>query len=99
MGETPRETIRIAAVADLHYGKASPGAYQPLFASLAGRADVLLLCGDLTDFGTADEAKALMRDLGVVKIPTLAVLGNHDYESGRADEVVAILREAGVKVL
>jgi Icc-related predicted phosphoesterase len=94
-----RDTIRIAAVGDLHYGKATPGAFQPLFASLVDRADVLLLCGDLTDFGVAEEAKALVRDVGNLKIPILAVLGNHDHESGRPSEVTAILREAGIKVL
>jgi Icc-related predicted phosphoesterase len=97
--DDPKETIRIAAVADLHYGRAAAGAYQPLFGSLTGRADVLLLCGDLTDLGVPDEAKALVRDLSSLKIPTLAVLGNHDYESGRAEEVTEILRNAGVKVL
>jgi Icc-related predicted phosphoesterase len=94
-----RETIRIAAVGDLHYGKASPGAYQALFASLADRADVLLLCGDLTDYGQQDEAKALVRDLGALKIPILAVLGNHDHESGRPGDVAAVLHDAGIKVL
>jgi Icc-related predicted phosphoesterase len=100
MAENNKEMIRVAAVGDLHYGKAPAGAYQPLFASLADRADVLLLCGDLTDYGLPDEAKALVRDLtGALKIPVVAVLGNHDHESGKQAEVTAILREAGIKML
>jgi Icc-related predicted phosphoesterase len=95
-----KSTVRIAAVGDLHCGRGQAGGYQGLFAALADRADLLLLCGDLTDYGTADEARALARDIhSVLKIPVLAVLGNHDYESGRAGEVADILRESGVKVL
>jgi Icc-related predicted phosphoesterase len=95
-----KETIRIAAVGDLHCGKTSAGAFQPLFSSVNDRADVLLLCGDLTDYGLPEEARHLARDVtAALKIPSVAVLGNHDFESGNAQAVVDILREAGVKVL
>ncbi len=94
-----KDILRIAAVGDLHSGR-SQGAYQSLFASLVDRADVLLLCGDLTDYGLPDEARVLARDVtAVLKIPVLAVLGNHDHESGKAPEVTAALREAGIVVL
>src|SRR4051812_36716904 len=91
--------MRIAAVGDLHCKKESAGKLRPVFASAEGRADVLLLCGDLTDYGTEEEAHVLARELSVVKIPMIAVLGNHDFESGRADKVTQILEEAGVRVL
>ncbi|MCL2776485.1 MAG: metallophosphoesterase [Polyangiaceae bacterium] len=91
--------MRIAAVGDLHVTKASVGRLRPIFAQLEARADALLLCGDLTDYGLPEEAHILNKELSVVKVPVLAVLGNHDYESGHAFEVVAILREAGVLVL
>jgi Icc-related predicted phosphoesterase len=91
--------VRIAAMSDLHVGKTGQGSLAPLLAQAAERADVLLLCGDLTDYGTAEEAKVLVKELGTVRLPTVAVLGNHDYEMGHADEVMAILREAGVVVL
>jgi Icc-related predicted phosphoesterase len=95
-----KETIRIAAVGDLHCGKTSQGAYQALFSSIAERADVVLLCGDLTDYGLPEEARVLARELApALKVPVLAVLGNHDHESGHAQEVTDILREAGVKML
>lgn len=73
---------------------------QPYFAQLGGRADVLLLCGDLTDYGTAEEARILARELSrSVSIPMLAVLGNHDYHSGHEEDVKQILSDAGVTLL
>ena len=99
-GEPARKTpMRIAAVGDLHCSKESGGVLRPLFASLDGRADVLLLCGDLTDYGTVEEAHVLAKELSVLKIPIIAVLGNHDHESGAPDKVTQILGEAGVKML
>jgi Icc-related predicted phosphoesterase len=91
--------IRIAAVGDLHVKKASQGQLQPVFAEVAERADVLLLCGDLTDLGHPEEARVLAREIAGVSVPVLAVLGNHDVESNREEEVVQILEEAGVTVL
>src|SRR3954452_16594581 len=76
--------IRLAAVGDLHYGKTSQGLLQPLFSQINGAADILLLLGDLTDYGLPDEATALAKELGTtVRIPIIGVLGNHDYESGQ----------------
>jgi Icc-related predicted phosphoesterase len=96
----PADTVRIAAVGDLHCTRESRGALQPLFAEVAARADVLALCGDLTDYGLPEEAQVLVKEMsGPVKCPVVAVLGNHDYEGGRADEVRGILRDAGVTVL
>ena len=92
--------VRIAALADLHFGKVSPGTFQGLFAQINDAADVLLLCGDLTDHGLPDEAHGLVKELkGAVKIPVLAVLGNHDWHSGKQDEVEKILEGAGMRVL
>jgi Icc-related predicted phosphoesterase len=96
---TDRRHMRIAAVGDLHVTKASVGTLRPLFAQLEGRADVLLLCGDLTDYGLVEEAVVLAKELAVVKVPMLAVLGNHDFESGHPEKVTQVLAEAGVRVL
>jgi Icc-related predicted phosphoesterase len=90
-------TFRVAAVGDLHCRKTSGGAIAPLLAGV--HADVLLLCGDLTDYGLPEEAHVLARELSVVRIPMVAVLGNHDYESRKEEEVVEILAQAGVRVL
>jgi Icc-related predicted phosphoesterase len=95
-----KPTVRIAATADIHYGKSAKGSLQNLFAQASDEADLLLLCGDLTDYGHVDEAKVLAADLRAhVKIPVLAVLGNHDFETGHAAEVNQVLEEAGVTML
>lgn len=91
--------FRVAAVGDLHCTKASAGAFAPWLETVNTRAEALLLCGDLTDYGTAEEAQVLVKELSVVRIPILAVLGNHDYESGKREEVVEVLRAGGVRVL
>jgi Icc-related predicted phosphoesterase len=70
-----------------------------LFAPVNTQADILLLCGDLTDYGLPEEAEVLAKELSAVTIPIVAVLGNHDYESGQQGEVCRILTAAGVKVL
>jgi Icc-related predicted phosphoesterase len=95
-----RDTLRIAAVADIHVKKTSAGAMLPLFTKVSESADVLLICGDLTDYGTAEEAKILAKDItAALRIPVLAVLGNHDFESNQEQEVVKVLTDAGVVVL
>jgi Icc-related predicted phosphoesterase len=91
--------VRIAAVGDLHCTRTSAGHLQAVFSEVSERADVLVLCGDLTDLGLPEEARVLARELTVVSIPVLAVLGNHDVESGKQEEVTQILEEAGVGVL
>src|SRR5690349_3097611 len=92
--------IRIAATADLHCTRGSKGTLQPLFTEASAAADVLCLCGDLTDYGHADEARLLADEIRVYcKIPVIAVLGNHDFESGQADEVIRIIEETGATVL
>ncbi|HKW09265.1 MAG TPA: metallophosphoesterase [Gemmatimonadaceae bacterium] len=94
------DVVRIAAVSDIHYAKDSHGLMQPLFAQITESADVLILAGDLTDYGLAEEAKVLARDLTTtVKVPVVAVLGNHDFESGEEVEVAKIMADAGVKML
>ena len=57
----------------------------------------MLLCGDLTDYGTPEEAHVLAEELAAARLPIVAVLGNHDYESGQQDQVRQILTDAGVR--
>jgi Icc-related predicted phosphoesterase len=98
---TPKDIVRIAAVGDLHYGRASThGSLQPLFTQVNDIADIFVLAGDLTDFGLPEEARALAREItGTLKIPAVGVLGNHDYESNQQEEVRAILKDAGIVTL
>ena len=92
------QQIKIAAVADLHYGSGDSRPL-PAFAEVTAGADVLLLCGDLTDRGLPKEAEGLVKELSRVNIPMLAVLGNHDYESGCPDEIREILTAGKIRVL
>lgn len=92
--------VRVAAVGDVHCSRTSRGRLEPLFARMADVADVICLCGDLTDYGLRDEAVLLVSEMSALgRKPVLCVLGNHDYESGQADEVRDILMEAGAVVL
>lgn len=100
MPDSVSRAIRIAALGDLHYSRSSQGALIPLLSHVGDDADVLVLCGDLTDYGLPEEASILARDLQTaVRIPMVGVLGNHDYESGQEVEVARILRESGVTLL
>jgi Icc-related predicted phosphoesterase len=93
------ERIRLAAIGDLHVTETSEHRYRDLFAEISQAADVLALCGDLTNFGKPREAEILAEDLRHCTIPAVGVLGNHDYECGEAEEVAKILHGAGVTVL
>lgn len=93
-------TVRIAAIGDIHLGgKGLDPPLQILFGQVAERADVLALCGDLTDRGDPEEARLMAKALAAVGIPVVAVLGNHDYECGKETEIARILADAGVHVL
>jgi len=95
-----RNVVRIAAIGDLHYSRnAVAGSLQPLLSQINESADILVLCGDLTDYGLAEEARALARELTVLKVPTVAVLGNHDFESSQQTDMRAILADAGITFL
>ncbi|HVL76124.1 MAG TPA: metallophosphoesterase [Noviherbaspirillum sp.] len=95
----PGKTIRFAAVGDIHCTERSSGDLRAFFAQAADASDALLLCGDLTDYGTPEEAHVLAEALAAARVPVVAVLGNHDYESGMQDEVRKILCDSGVRVL
>jgi Icc-related predicted phosphoesterase len=99
MVKTPG-VVRVAAVGDIHLGRAAYGPpIQTLLAHVPEMADVLALCGDLTDRGDPEEGRQLGRALAAVGVPIVAVLGNHDHESGKVPELTRILTEAGVQVL
>jgi Icc-related predicted phosphoesterase len=93
------DVLRIAAVGDIHCGKNSQGAFQKMTSFVSESADVLFLVGDLTDYGTEEETRMLVRELSSLRIPILSVLGNHDFESGTPEVVTKILRDAGIIVL
>jgi Icc-related predicted phosphoesterase len=91
--------VRVAAIGDLHVGETMQHPYRDLFSRIGQEADVLALCGDLTNFGKTPEAEILAEDLQACAIPIVGVLGNHDYECGQPEEVARILHQAGMRCL
>jgi len=91
--------MRIAAVGDIHFAEDTRGKLQPLWSGLHECADVFLLCGDLTNLGTREQARALAEELRCVQVPVVAVLGNHDYHAGEPQAVRRALEDTGVSVL
>lgn len=92
--------MRIAAISDLHYNRESKGKLKEVFQSASEGADVLLLCGDLTDYGLPEEAGLLAEDLETyARIPVIGILGNHDHESAKAKRVREIMEGANVRML
>jgi predicted MPP superfamily phosphohydrolase len=61
--------MRIAAIADIHCNTTSHDLVRSLFAQMAQRADIVLLCGDLVD-GLPEEAAVLAKEISSLKIPT-----------------------------
>ena len=92
-------TIRIAAAGDIHAGEPLRERIERSFSGIAGQADLVLLAGDLTTHGLPEQAAVLADACRPVQIPVVAVLGNHDYHSGFAEEVADVLAAAGVIVL
>lgn len=91
--------MKIAAIADLHFSPQVHDKVRDNLNRVRDEADVLVLAGDLTNFGRVDEMESLMNVLVRLRIPTIAVLGNHDYESGHADELMKLMTSEGVKIL
>jgi Icc-related predicted phosphoesterase len=92
--------VRIAALGDIHLGgRGLEPPLQMLLSQVSAHADILALCGDLTDRGDPEEARQIAKALGSVTVPIVAVLGNHDYECGKVAEVTRILCDAGIQVL
>ncbi len=98
MAETGRQ-VRIAAVGDLHYDEGRGISFRNMFAAINKRADMLVLCGDMTTHGKPEQMSAFVEELAGVEIPIVAVLGNHDHEAGVPDDLAEILKSRGVHVL
>lgn len=94
-----RTKKRIAAMADIHVKMSDRGSLRHTFDQVGDEADVLLICGDLTDTGDEDEAKILAEALDNLHIPVIGVLGNHDFEKGRQKIIKQILTEHKMTIL
>lgn len=93
------KTLRIAAMSDIHYKRAGTESLRPVFAAAAVEAQVLVICGDLTDLGLPEEAELVIKDLMMLHIPIVAVLGNHDMHGNQQDELAKMFRGAGIHLL
>src|SRR6476659_2630299 len=91
--------MRIAASADLHFSPQNYAKMKDQFERVRDDADVLVLAGDLTNYGQPEEMEPLLNVLVRLRLPTVVVLGNHDYESGKEEELRRMLIAGGVKVL
>src|SRR5207248_4228026 len=91
--------MRIAATADLHSFSTRYGAIQEQLARARDEADVLVLAGDLTNYGKPSEMEELLNNLVRLRLPIVAVLGNHDYESGSEAALMRMLTDEGIKLL
>jgi Icc-related predicted phosphoesterase len=91
--------IKIAAVGDIHVRENDKGKWVDYFKEISSKADVLIICGDLTDTGDEVEAQVLADELKACSIPVVAVLGNHDFEKGRHKLIRKILQSDNVHIL
>ena len=91
--------MRIAAAADLHFSPQSYDRIREPMSHVRDEADVLVLAGDLTNYGKREEMESLLNALVRLRIPTIAVLGNHDYESGKEEELLRMMSSSGLKML
>ena len=91
--------MRIAATADLHFAPANQVALRDQLSRARDEADVLVIAGDLTNYGQPSEMEPLLNALVRIRVPTIAVLGNHDYECGKEQELMRMMSSEGVKVL
>jgi hypothetical protein len=91
--------MRIAATADLHFFSPRYEAIHEQFAQVRDQADLLVIAGDLTNYGKPAEMEGLLNSLVRLRLPIVAVLGNHDYESGAEADLTRMLTQEGIKLL
>ncbi|HYX69077.1 MAG TPA: metallophosphoesterase [Terriglobales bacterium] len=91
--------MRIAAVADLHFSPQNYDRLREPMGRVRDEADVLVLAGDLTNYGKPAEMESLLNAILRLRIPTIAILGNHDYESGHQEELLRMMNAEGIKAL
>jgi len=91
--------VRIAATADLHFTPQTYDRIREQMNRVREDADVLVLAGDLTNYGRPAEMESLLNALVRLRLPIVAVLGNHDYESGQQEKLMTMMTDEGIKVL
>lgn len=99
--DIPKDPVRVAAIGDVHCRRDSKGRLRPVFEQIADEADILLVCGDITWWGLAEGVSVFAEEAAPVlnKIPVLGVLGNHEFETEKAGELLRLLSDAGLIML
>jgi uncharacterized protein len=98
-GSGSAQCLRIAAAGDLHCSEQRSEQIKRSLAELQDRADIVLLCGDLTTHGEPEQAVVLAQACAPLEVPVFAVLGNHDWHANRHDDLIAALASGGIRVL
>lgn len=91
--------MKIASVGDVHVKEKYDESVAHYFQKINNEADLLCLCGDLTDHGFPKEAETLINYLKDLDIPIVAVLGNHDFDQDLQEEILEVLEDGNVKML
>jgi uncharacterized protein len=91
--------LRIAATADIHYSGQRATLLKQNLPKVRDEADVLVIAGDLTNFGKPEELEPFLAALVRLGVPTIIVLGNHDYESAQQSTLGLMVTNAGLHLL
>jgi Icc-related predicted phosphoesterase len=91
--------MRIAATADLHFAPQSATVLRTQLDKVRDDADLLIVAGDLTNYGRPEEMEPLLNTMVRLRVPIVVVLGNHDYESEQQAELMRMMTAEGIKVL
>lgn len=99
--------LTVAAISDTHFGRnGSSDTEVPAFdknhvQAMSKNADIIVHCGDFTDFGNVQGAKIAADVLKESSVPVFGVLGNHDfYDDGDMTKIENILaHDGGVNIL
>jgi uncharacterized protein len=83
----------------LHFAPQSATVLRDQLDKVRNDADLLIIAGDLTNYGRPAEMEPLLNTMVRLRVPIVAVLGNHDYESEQSAELIRMMTAEGIKVL
>lgn len=98
-GPQSNKPIRLAAIGDLHLRTTVPQQLVDDLSAIDGMADLLVITGDLTEGGKIPEIELAQDLLTSIRMPKVAVLGNHDRRGIRRKAMRIALEASGVTLL
>lgn len=93
------DSVRIAAIGDLHIRTTIESSYVRQLIGIEERADLLVVPGDITNGGRIQEVELAAELFSRISIPIVGVMGNHDRRTMRRRYFLNILGQAGVRML